>query len=117
NANAPGEDAASVTRGRSIFTSNEASCSSCHIEDTHFTDHESHPLSKQPLGEEKSANARPPMFDTPSLAYVGQTAPYFHDGRFKTLEDLIDGCDGVMGHTKQLSRAERQDLAAYLRSL
>ncbi|WP_146651756.1 hypothetical protein [Labilithrix luteola] len=79
-------------------------CSSRHIEATRFTDGESHALNG-------------PAFDTPSLAFVGQTAPYFHDGRFATLEELIDHCDPIMGKTRQLSEADRRALAAYLRTL
>jgi cytochrome c peroxidase len=97
---------AAAGRGKTVFASNEAGCSSCHTEATRFTDLETHTLGK--IG---------PAFDTPSLAFVGQTAPYFHDGRFKTLEELIDGCEGVMGKTKHLSPDSRQDLVAYLRTL
>ena len=102
-----GTHAAAAVRGKTVFASNEAGCSSCHTEATHFTDLETHALGK----------SGGPAFDTPSLAFVGQTAPYFHDGRFKTLEELVDGCDGVMGQTKHLSADSRQDLVAYLRTL
>ena len=51
------------------------------------------------------------------LAFVGLTAPYFHDGRWKSLDDLVEGCDGVMGHTKHLSSSDKQALVAYLRTL
>jgi mono/diheme cytochrome c family protein len=99
-----------LTRGRAIFTSPEAGCSSCHVPETHFTDHETHMLGKTPH----------PPFDTPSLAFVGQTAPYFHDGRFTSLEALVDGCEEpatMMGHTKHLSPDDRRALVGYLRSL
>ena len=33
------------------------------------------------------------LFDTPSLQFVGGTAPYFHDGRYPTLIDLLDAND------------------------
>ena len=29
-------------------------------------------------------------FKTPTLRYLEDTAPYFHDGRFKTLEEVIE---------------------------
>lgn len=29
-------------------------------------------------------------FKTPTLRYLGETAPYFHDGRFSSLEEVID---------------------------
>jgi hypothetical protein len=53
----------------------------------------------------------------PSLKYVGGSAPYFHDGRYPTLEDLIKRSDGKMGHTGHLAEADVNDLAAYLRTL
>jgi cytochrome c peroxidase len=102
-----------VARGQSIFRSAETGCASCHVEDTRFTDHETHTLAGAP-------GRTAPHFDTPSLAFVGQTAPYFHDGRFTTLEQLVDGCDEPathMGHTKQLGPDDRKALVAYLRTL
>jgi DNA-binding beta-propeller fold protein YncE len=102
------EPSAEVARGEAIFESDEAGCSSCHVPAARFTDGETHALfGKTP-------------FDTPSLAYVGQTAPYFHDGRFATLEALVDGCEDPptrMGKTKHLDAEGRRALVAYLRSL
>ena len=56
-------------------------------------------------------------FDTPSLRFVGGTAPYFHDGRFATLEDLLMNPGGRMGHTLHLSRRDALALTAYLETL
>lgn len=95
-----------AARGRAIFASAEAECSSCHVERLGFTDGDRHAL-----------ETRGAAFDTPSLTGIAQTAPYFHDGRYATLEELVDRCDGVMGHTAHLSDAERRDLVAYLRAL
>ncbi|HSO37503.1 MAG TPA: di-heme oxidoredictase family protein [Labilithrix sp.] len=106
-----------IARGQSIFRSSEAACSSCHVEDTRFTDHETHALSASAQKKRVRPTA---LFDTPSLAFVGQTAPYFHDGRFATLEQLIDACedpDTGMGRTKHLPAEDRRALVAYLRSL
>ena len=60
---------------------------------------------------------RDKKFNTPSLKFLSGRAPYFHDGRYKTLDDLLAKSDGQMGHTKHLSKAERADLLAYLRTL
>jgi len=98
-----------VARGKGIFESSEAGCSSCHVGDSRFTDHETHSLANGSM-----------LFDTPSLAFVGQTAPYFHDGRFTTLEAVVAACDEPtvkMGHTSHLDQDERRALVAYLRSL
>jgi cytochrome c peroxidase len=56
-------------------------------------------------------------FQVPSLKYVGGSAPYFHDGRYKTLEELIKASDGKMGHTGHLAESDVSDLAAFLRTL
>jgi cytochrome c peroxidase len=113
----PRDAPASVAaRGEGIFRSTEAGCSSCHTEETHFTDRETHALGAPGRRRGSSASG----FDTPSLAFVGQTAPYFHDGRFATLEALVDGCEDPatgMGRTQHLDAADRAALVAYLRSL
>ena len=54
----------------------------------------------------------PHAFRTPSLRNVALTAPYFHDGRFATMEDAVRGHDGVT-----LSAAAMADVVAFLRSL
>jgi cytochrome c peroxidase len=70
-------------------------------------------------------------FKTPSLRNVAVTAPYMHDGRFSTLDDVIAHYDhGVeRSHTLdpnlakhpnsglQLNRAEQRALVAFLRTL
>jgi mono/diheme cytochrome c family protein len=92
-----------ITRGAAVFHSDAAGCSSCHA-GGRFTDGETHLLGAA-------------RFDTPSLAFVGSTPPYFHDGSFATLEDLVERCDGFMGNTRHLSAADRAALVEYLRSL
>jgi len=70
-------------------------------------------------------------FLTPSLRNVALTAPYMHDGRLKTLEEVIDHYDHT--HTKtpnldpnlskhgtiglQLTAQDKADLVAYLKTL
>lgn len=45
------------------------------------------------------------VFKVPSLRNVALTAPYMHDGRFKTLEEVIDHySDGVQNHPSLDSR-------------
>jgi cytochrome c peroxidase len=71
-------------------------------------------------------------FKTPTLRNVALTGPYFHDGRFDTLEQVVkvyaDGKAGTGGRTvgtregtldliPQLTSAEITDLVAFLRTL
>jgi DNA-binding beta-propeller fold protein YncE/mono/diheme cytochrome c family protein len=101
---------AMVTRGDAIFHAERQGCSACHVGEggTDATTHD--------IGSAVAADRDVP-FDTPSLRFVGGTAPYFHDGRYATLEALLAGADGRMGHTLDLSRRDSQALRAYLETL
>jgi mono/diheme cytochrome c family protein len=97
-------------RGQEVFFSHEAGCSSCHSGEA-FTDGMSHDVTSAATGDKTKA------FDTPSLLYVGASAPYFHDGRFATLRDMLDSTSGMMGKTSHLSDADKDALVTYLRTL
>ena len=99
-----------VARGAQIFASKEAGCATCHS-GASFTDGNTHDV------KSKAESDRGSSFKTPSLHFVGGTGPYFHDGRYKTLHDLLRDIDGKMGHTKQLSEADLDSLEAYMRTL
>jgi cytochrome c peroxidase len=97
--------AAELARGREIFHSTEAGCSTCHGMDGQAPDGLRHAISETV------------EYDTPSLRFAGGTAPYFHDGRFGSLGDMLAATDGAMGKTHQLSPDDRRALETYLRSL
>jgi len=101
---------AKVARGREVFHSAEAECSTCHGTDGEMPDGTSHDVKSRASGDLKKA------FDTPSLKYVGGTGPWFHDGRYNSLHDLLVKSDGKMGHTKQLSTEDLDALEAFLRA-
>jgi hypothetical protein len=54
---------------------------------------------------------------TPSLRFVGTTAPYFHDGRYKDLRALLTSTDEDMGRARTLPAADLDALEAYVKSL
>src|SRR6185436_7284957 len=85
-------------------------CATCH-EGGGGTDQAAHDVKSGDIDEASL------KFDTPSLRYVGVTAPYFHDGRYSTLDELLVASDGKMGHTAGLSTDDRRALSAYLESL
>lgn len=97
-------DSAAIQRGREIFYGS-GQCADCHSGDL-MTDSATHG-----------------MFDlaavrTPTLRGIAASAPYLHDGRVRTLEELIEVSeDGGMGKTNHLSASEKADLATYLKSL
>jgi mono/diheme cytochrome c family protein/DNA-binding beta-propeller fold protein YncE len=99
-----------AARGEALFTSAETGCSTCHAGAT-TADGLRHDVASAVKGE------RSPAFDTPSLRFLGQSAPYFHDGRYATLADLLRGVDGTMGHTSHLGADDLRALTAYLEAL
>ena len=48
---------------------------------------------------------------------MAQRAPYFHDGRFATLGELLEKTDGKMGNTGYLGKEDLKALEAYLGTL
>lgn len=83
-------------RGRQLFIGNKAKCFSCHsMED--FTDDEFRNIgmfngkefndSGRYLITKKGADIG--KFKTPGLRNVAVTAPYMHNGRFKTLNQVL----------------------------
>jgi mono/diheme cytochrome c family protein len=101
---------ARVATGKAIFTSQAAGCSGCHT-GALATDNRAHDV------QSKTTADKTTTFLTPSLKFVGGGGPYFHDGRYKTLRDLLTDSDRKMGHTKHLSNDELESLEAYLRTL
>jgi hypothetical protein len=104
------EDRAKVARGDEIFHSDAAGCSTCHSGSL-ATDNEHHDV------QSKTSADKSGSFNTPSLRFVGGGGPYFHDGRYKTLHQLLTDADRKMGHTAQLNPNDLEALEAYLRSL
>jgi DNA-binding beta-propeller fold protein YncE len=104
-------DVALAARGRALFTSEKVGCSGCHRVDTEFSDRSLHDVASRAPTDASAA------FRTPPLLYVGSSAPYFHDGRYPTLEALLADNFDRMGQTSQLSRGDLQALAAFLRTL
>jgi DNA-binding beta-propeller fold protein YncE len=99
-----------VERGALLFASAETGCSSCHSGDQK-SDGARHAVSS---ASDADATAR---FDTPSLAFVSGRAPYFHDGRYGTLRDVLTAKGDKMGRTSQLSERDLVALEAFLRTL
>ncbi|MEO8798264.1 MAG: c-type cytochrome, partial [Polyangiaceae bacterium] len=105
----PGE-AAKIARGGELFDAPETGCANCHGEDGKQPDGEQHDVKSWISGDVRM------KLDTPALDFVGGTAPYFHDGRYATLHQLLVKSDGKMGHTKQLSPEDLDALEAFVRS-
>ena len=103
-------------RGKEVFESSRTGCTRCHVPRTEFTDRTGTALRALPVRAGFDAEAAK-TFKTPSLWFVGGTAPYFHDGSARTLEDLLRTNGDRMGDTRHLTPEEQAALAAYLKIL
>ena len=124
----------SENRGRDIFIANCTKCHSpirplqevfaaCNGLDMQYED--------QGLGALTGNPADNGVFKSPSLRNIALTAPYMHDGRFKTLEEVVNFySNGVKNHPNlhpqmkrngstqlNLTNQQKQDLVAFLRTL
>jgi cytochrome c peroxidase len=133
------EDFANFTpqenRGKTLFLLN---CATCHMprgQDAHFS-------MTRPLNNGLDADAMPSdggvgditlngsqfgLFKSPSLRNVEFTAPYMHDGRFATLEAVIDhyskdvkrhpNLDNRLRRRRNFDDAQKAALVAFLKTL
>ncbi|HAZ63661.1 MAG TPA: cell surface protein [Armatimonadetes bacterium] len=107
-----GKLTASAQRGKVIFESDETGCLSCHSGEL-YTDLQQYEMGMG-LGQDEGL-----PFDTPTLIELWRTAPYLHDGRAATIQDVLTTCnpDDRHGKTSHLSPAEIADLTEFLGSL
>lgn len=98
--------------GRRLFSDARVGCARCH-EPPLLTDLKSHDV-----GTGTPAD-RTGTFDTPTLRELWRTAPYLHDGRARTLAEVLTKSNphDRHGHTSHLSAAQLEALVAYLRSI
>jgi len=120
-------------RGMALFKS-KARCILCH-NDSNFTDNQFHNLGVPQVGPMKEdlgryyVTRRPEdkgAFKTPTLRSIIETAPYMHDGAFKTLEEVVEFFDVGGGANPNLSSLmkplglsakEKKELIAFLHAL
>jgi len=76
------------------------SCAGCHVPSGGFVDHRQHDVGSGGL------------FKTPTLRNADFNAPYFHDGRFDTYDQVVSHFDKVFD--LGLSAQDKKDLVAYL---
>ena len=76
------------------------SCAGCHIPSGGFVDHQQHDVGSGGL------------FKTPTLRNADFNAPYFHDGRFDSFDQVVAYFDKIFD--LGLSAQDRKDLVAYL---
>ncbi|NUP07751.1 MAG: hypothetical protein HOW73_17020 [Polyangiaceae bacterium] len=99
-----------VAEGKTLFMDTTLGCAGCHV-NGQGVDKTTHDVGSRAVADVDD------KFDTPSLLFVRGTGPYFHDGRYKTLDEMLSASDSEMGHTLHLDVHQRESLAAYLQSL
>lgn len=134
------ELSASELNGLELFSTEKADCFHCHGNEFNplFTDfkYKNNGLDSIPIDKGLGNFTGKPedfgLFKTPSLRNLSFTAPYMHDGRFNTLEEVIefynsqtkDGAttdEVIRKHFPHgglnLTATEKQDLINFLRTL
>jgi cytochrome c peroxidase len=103
-------DPRAVARGKELFFG-KGNCKSCHRGEALTS------IDPRAVIPDKDGNLTP--FDVPSLRGVARTAPYLHDGRAATLEDIFLKHNPKQRHGRahELSQPEVRDLVAFLKSL
>lgn len=133
----PNQMSESAIRGRTLFMSDRAKCFDCHFspdftgdefkniglyDERKYTDKGRYEVTKNPDDMGK--------FKVPGLRNVAVTAPYMHDGSFKTLEEVVEyysdiytvvnkplNLDTTLIKPILFTPQEKKDLVAFLRSL
>lgn len=124
-------------RGRQIFLGSKAKCFDCHFMED-FTDdsfkniglyngEELHDIGRFVITEKETDLGK---FKTPGLRNVAVTAPYMHNGMFKTLEEVVEyyndpskvvknaiNIDPALKKPLNLFPNEKAELVAFLKSL
>ncbi len=95
-----------VKRGKQVYAS--FGCETCHR--AGGTDKAPHDVGSGIAGE------RSAFFDTPSLIGIRGTSPYFHDGRYSTLEEVLSEKNQRM-FTGVISPVDKSALIAYMETL
>jgi len=110
-------DQAAFERGKRVFDG-PANCAACHVPPL-FTEpgHNLHSASEIGIDGFQADRAPTHMYRTAPLAglWTHQKGGFYHDGRFATLEELVDHYDG---HFKLgLGGQEKNDLVEYLKGI
>jgi YVTN family beta-propeller protein len=101
-------------RGKLVFESDTTACASCHPSPL-YTDLQVHDVGTAAAFGEWFG----PQIDTPSLNFLGDSAPYLHDGSAGTLGEVLVEKNPANEHgmTSNLTSEEIDDLIAFLLAL
>lgn len=116
----PGKLTEPAERGKKLFFATETRCASCHT-GPYFTDSKlERPFNLHDVGTGAGEDEKiGPKYDTPTLLGVYRIDTYLHDGRAKSLDEVLTkfNVGDKHGKTSHLTADERADLVAFLKSL
>ncbi|MBL7039870.1 MAG: cell surface protein [Pirellulaceae bacterium] len=95
-------------RGQQLFKSDRVACAKCHPAPL-YTDLKAHDVGSRGELDQRAT------FDTPTLVEAWRTAPYMHDGRYTTIEQLLT--EGKHGRVNKLRDEELAGLVQFVLSL
>ena len=131
----------SENRGRQIYQGQAGGCATCHGSDNFvpgnaiFNNGLENPYLDKGVGRVSGLARDEGLFKVNSLRNIALTAPYMHDGRFKTLEQVVEFYNsGVVNHPNlspplrvpgpqggprrlNLTATQKADLVAFLKTL
>jgi hypothetical protein len=110
-------DAAAAQRGKALFE-NKARCASCHVPPTYSEPGwPMHTPAEIGIDDFQANRAPDGRYRTSPLAglHTHMKGGFYHDGRFATLNDVVDHYDSFLG--LGLGGSEKTDLVEYLKSL
>jgi cytochrome c peroxidase len=128
---------ASEERGRELFVGDKAKCFDCHRMEDFTTDDfkniglfNGKDLNDAGLFNITNNESDKGKFKTPGLRNVAVTAPYMHNGMFKTLEEVVEyynnpqkfvtnsvNIDDALKTPLGLTEKEKKDLVSFLKTL
>jgi cytochrome c peroxidase len=128
---------ASEERGRQLFISDKSKCFNCHRMEDFTTDefkniglYNAEELNDAGLYNISKKETDKGKFKIPSLRNIAATAPYMHNGMFKTLEEVVEyynnpqkiipnpiNIDANLKTALGLTEKEKKDLIAFLKTL
>jgi cytochrome c peroxidase len=118
---APGKLTAAAERGKQLFFSAEVGCAKCHSGPYYTDSRLQKPFNLHDVGtgRDDPSERMGTKYDTPTLLGIYRMGPYLHDGKAKTLRDVLTTCNAEdkHGRTSHLKDAQIDDLVAFLKSL
>jgi cytochrome c peroxidase len=128
---------ASEERGRELFVGDKAKCFDCHRMEDFTTDefkniglYNGKELNDAGLFNITNKETDKGKFKTPGLRNIAVTAPYMHNGMFKTLEEVVEyynnpqkfvpdavNIDDALKQPLGLTDVEKKDIVAFLKTL